>query len=98
MYGAGVGKVYSWGRGTFGRLGNVSETDENFPVQIKWDDANSHNQKPLNFVGVAAGAYHSLALAGKCNSNKIKMKEEMMDQFGAGATTPVLFLTSSAFV
>ena len=62
--------MYSWGRGTFGRLGNVSESDENFPVQIKWDSGgggsyHDNHLKPINFVGVVAGAYHSLALAGK---------------------------------
>ncbi|KAL2940126.1 Ultraviolet-B receptor UVR8 [Bienertia sinuspersici] len=57
------GKVYSWGRGAFGRLGNGSESDENLPVSIKLENGDSQNEKPLNFVGVAAGAYHSLALA-----------------------------------
>lgn len=49
--------VYSWGRGMFGRLGTGSETDELFPVKIQFGDSE------LKFVGVAAGAYHSLALA-----------------------------------
>lgn len=60
---SGDGKVYSWGRGTFGRLGNGSESDENFPVPVKWDDSVSQYDKSVKFVGVAAGAYHSLALA-----------------------------------
>ncbi|XP_021715205.1 ultraviolet-B receptor UVR8-like [Chenopodium quinoa] len=61
---SGDGKVYSWGRGTFGRLGNGSQSDEKFPVPIKWDnDGDLGNEKCPKFVGVAAGAYHSLALA-----------------------------------
>jgi len=59
---AGDGKVYSWGRGTFGRLGTGSESDENFPVPVKFD--NDDDSKAINIVGVAAGAYHSLALDG----------------------------------
>ncbi|KNA24437.1 hypothetical protein SOVF_015840 [Spinacia oleracea] len=61
---SGDGKVYSWGRGTFGRLGNGSESDENFPVPIKWENGGDLQiEECPNFVGVAAGAYHSLALA-----------------------------------
>lgn len=56
----GDGRVYSWGRGMFGRLGTGSEVDELFPVQVKFETC---EEKRLNFVGVAAGAYHSLALA-----------------------------------
>ena len=59
--------MYSWGRGTFGRLGNGSESDENLPVSIKLDNGKlSQTEKPHNFIGVAAGAYHSLALSGNC--------------------------------
>ncbi|XP_021739150.1 ultraviolet-B receptor UVR8-like [Chenopodium quinoa] len=61
---SGDGKVYSWGRGTFGRLGNGSQSDENHPVPIKWDNNDDlQDEKCPKFVGVAAGAYHSLALA-----------------------------------
>ncbi|KAL9376393.1 hypothetical protein Peur_030513 [Populus x canadensis] len=56
----GDGRVYSWGKGMFGRLGTGSEVDELFPVQVKCETC---VEKRLNFVGVAAGAYHSLALA-----------------------------------
>ncbi|PRQ27534.1 putative regulator of chromosome condensation 1/beta-lactamase-inhibitor protein II [Rosa chinensis] len=54
----GDGYVYSWGRGMFGRLGTGSESDELCPVRVKFKP-----EKGLKFVGVAAGAYHSLALA-----------------------------------
>ncbi|XWS72531.1 hypothetical protein CRYUN_Cryun02cG0047900 [Craigia yunnanensis] len=54
---SGDGCVYSWGRGMFGRLGNGSESDELFPVQVKF-----HNSE-LKFIAVTAGSYHSLALA-----------------------------------
>lgn len=57
---AGDGRVFSWGRGMFGRLGNGSESDELFPVRVNFGDS-----EQLKFVGVAAGAYHSLALAGQ---------------------------------
>ncbi|KAK9208129.1 hypothetical protein WN944_000483 [Citrus x changshan-huyou] len=54
----GDGRVFSWGRGMFGRLGNGSESDELFAVRVNFGDS-----EQLKFVGVAAGAYHSLALA-----------------------------------
>ncbi|KAM7459356.1 hypothetical protein LguiA_036350 [Lonicera macranthoides] len=56
----GDGRVYSWGRGTFGRLGTGSEGDELVPVRVKFD---FKGQDKLNIVGISAGAYHSLALA-----------------------------------
>nr|GEZ68102.1 hypothetical protein [Tanacetum cinerariifolium] len=51
----GDGKVYSWGRGTFGRLGNASEVDQLIPTKIDF-----HVNKIL---AISAGAYHSIALA-----------------------------------
>lgn len=48
----------------FGRLGTAgSESDELFPVRVKFNDS-AIAEKELKFVGIAAGAYHSLALAG----------------------------------
>ncbi|KAM7259529.1 hypothetical protein ACFE04_015270 [Oxalis oulophora] len=54
----GDGGVYTWGRGMFGRLGTGSESDELFPVPVKFDSS-----KRLKFVAVAAGSYHTLAIA-----------------------------------
>nr|GLL17080.1 ultraviolet-B receptor UVR8 [Ipomoea trifida]GMC51228.1 ultraviolet-B receptor UVR8 [Ipomoea batatas] len=51
------GRVYSWGRGMFGRLGTGSEFDQLFPVRVEFGSA------PVKIVAIAAGAYHSLALA-----------------------------------
>lgn len=51
--------MYSWGRGTFGRLGSGSESDQLFPTRVSFFEENN-----LKVVGIAAGAYHSLALAG----------------------------------
>ncbi|GFS31237.1 regulator of chromosome condensation (RCC1) family protein [Actinidia rufa] len=60
----GDGNVYAWGRGTFGRLGTGSEADEHFPVPIDFDFGRRSPQgKLLKLVEIAAGAYHSLALA-----------------------------------
>ncbi|KAL5697590.1 hypothetical protein ACHQM5_028716 [Ranunculus cassubicifolius] len=69
----GDGCVYSWGRGTFGRLGTGNEQDELQPVPVQFDistkieassrDIDEQERKP-KFVGIAAGAYHSLALQG----------------------------------
>lgn len=50
------GEVYSWGRGTFGRLGTGREADEHVPTAV-----GGGRQRP-RFAAVAAGAYHSLAL------------------------------------
>ncbi|KAK4419942.1 E3 ubiquitin-protein ligase HERC2 [Sesamum alatum] len=59
------GKVYSWGRGTFGRLGTGSEEDRHFPVRVSFfgSDDDDEREEQLKIVGIAAGAYHSLALA-----------------------------------
>lgn len=53
---SGDGKVYSWGRGTFGRLGNASEVDQVIPTKIDFD--------VNKILAISAGAYHSIALAG----------------------------------
>ncbi|CAN8299292.1 unnamed protein product [Cochlearia groenlandica] len=52
----GDGCVYSWGRGMFGRLGNGKESDELVPVRVEFEDR-------ARIVGIAAGAYHSLAVS-----------------------------------
>ena len=57
----GDGSVYSWGRGTFGRLGTGSEHDRLFPIKVGFGSGADR----VKIVGVAAGAYHSLALSGK---------------------------------
>jgi len=49
----------------FGRIGNGSEKDELFPVQLNFGNPNPNGtQDTVKIVGIAAGAYHSLALAG----------------------------------
>ncbi|XP_061369593.1 ultraviolet-B receptor UVR8-like isoform X2 [Gastrolobium bilobum] len=45
----------------FGRLGLGSEKDELFPVEVKFGNPNGTGDT-LKIVGIAAGAYHSLAL------------------------------------
>ncbi|XP_024984406.1 ultraviolet-B receptor UVR8-like isoform X2 [Cynara cardunculus var. scolymus] len=57
----GDGNVYSWGRGTFGRLGNGSERDQLFPVKIEFKLTDKRDR--VKIIGISAGAYHSLALA-----------------------------------
>ncbi|KAE8712502.1 nuclear pore complex protein Nup85-like [Hibiscus syriacus] len=59
---AGDRYVYSWSRGMFGRLGTGSESDELFPVRVKFQESE------LKFIAVAAGAYYNLALAGSVYS------------------------------
>lgn len=59
----GDGRVYSWGRGTFGRLGTGKEADELFPVQVEFGPSSKSENESLKFVGIASGAYHNLALA-----------------------------------
>lgn len=53
--------MFSWGRGMFGRLGTGREDDELVPRAVA--PVVSGRARP-KFVGVAAGAYHSLALDG----------------------------------
>ncbi|RVW17299.1 E3 ubiquitin-protein ligase HERC2 [Vitis vinifera] len=84
----GDGRVYSWGRGTFGRLGTGSGADELFPVPIKFDSAEKSDSKGVKFVGIAAGAYHSVALAEFVVSIQL-YDLKMMEQFGAGVTIAV---------
>ncbi|XP_068637960.1 ultraviolet-B receptor UVR8-like isoform X1 [Aristolochia californica] len=65
----GDGTLFSWGRGSFGRLGTGKVSDELFPVKVEFDVKKgkvlgaSHEGRKPKFVGIAAGAYHSLALA-----------------------------------
>jgi hypothetical protein len=61
---AGDGEVFSWGRGTFGRLGIGREDDEVVPTAVA--PFVTGRSRP-RFVAVAAGAYHSLALDGSCS-------------------------------
>ncbi|XP_026447682.1 ultraviolet-B receptor UVR8-like [Papaver somniferum] len=63
------GSVFSWGRGTFGRLGTGKEQDEVIPVRVEFDSSEKNRISNENFDGkktkimqIAAGAYHSLAL------------------------------------
>ncbi|KAF6164183.1 hypothetical protein GIB67_010153 [Kingdonia uniflora] len=61
----GDGSIYSWGRGTFGRLGTGKEDDELFPVRVEFDSfAEMSKGEVTKIVGIATGAYHSLALQG----------------------------------
>ncbi|KAK6161889.1 hypothetical protein DH2020_001730 [Rehmannia glutinosa] len=78
----GDGKVYSWGRGTFGRLGTGSEEDRHLPVRVSFFGSDDEREDELKIVGIAAGAYHSLALADSEDC-------VMMDQSGAGVTTSI---------
>ncbi|KAJ4787524.1 Regulator of chromosome condensation (RCC1) family protein [Rhynchospora pubera] len=68
----GDGSIYSWGRGLFGRLGTGKEDDELIPAKVSFNPSskNSASLYPQvggtnqpKFVGIATGAYHSLALA-----------------------------------
>ncbi|RHN70873.1 putative regulator of chromosome condensation 1/beta-lactamase-inhibitor protein II [Medicago truncatula] len=56
------GSVYCWGRGMFGRLGNGSQKDELFPKKLNFGNPNG-TQDSVKIVGIAAGSYHTLALA-----------------------------------
>ncbi|KAK9131009.1 hypothetical protein Sjap_011496 [Stephania japonica] len=91
---AGDGRVFSWGRGTLGRLGTGSEEDKILPELVTFDSS-KRTEKP-RFVQVAAGAYHSLALQGACQLSlkqiSLFLELQMMDQFGAGVTTSVSFI------
>ncbi|CAH8319801.1 unnamed protein product [Eruca vesicaria subsp. sativa] len=56
----GDGCVYSWGRGMFGRIGTGGETDELVPARVEFD---SSDRTAARIVGIASGAYHSLAVS-----------------------------------
>ena len=38
------GKVYSWGRGVFGRLGNGSEQSQTIPTEVRFDFRDEHKK------------------------------------------------------
>ncbi|CAI0409021.1 unnamed protein product [Linum tenue] len=88
----GDGRVYSWGRGMFGRLGTGSEQDEPFPVPVKFEP--SGDQPPIKLVGIAAGAYHSLALADDgsvwCWGYNVSLTFYMDGQIGVNGENPVV--------
>ncbi|PNX98304.1 E3 ubiquitin-protein ligase herc2-like protein [Trifolium pratense] len=61
----GDGNVYTWGKGMFGRLGLGSQKDELSPIKLNFQNPNGTlGVDSVKIVGIAAGAYHSLALAG----------------------------------
>ncbi|QCE00003.1 Regulator of chromosome condensation 1/beta-lactamase-inhibitor protein II [Vigna unguiculata] len=60
------GRVYCWGRGILGRLGGGSEHDHHLPVQVRFGS----EEYSVRIVGIAAGAYHSLALAEDFHGEK----------------------------
>ncbi|TKY74545.1 Ultraviolet-B receptor UVR8 [Spatholobus suberectus] len=71
----GDGSVYCWGKGMFGRLGTGSEKDELFPAQLNFGNPNPNpnpngTQDTVKIVGIAAGAYHTLALAEESHDNE----------------------------
>ena len=56
------GLVYAWGDGTYGALGNYSTTSSSVPVAVNTTSGVSA-LAGKTVVAIAAGAYHSLALA-----------------------------------
>lgn len=56
--------MYSWGRGTLGRLGTGSESDQLLPTRVKFFGSDDEKEEKRKTVGIAAGAYHSLAITG----------------------------------
>ncbi|KAI5084470.1 hypothetical protein GOP47_0000639 [Adiantum capillus-veneris] len=63
------GKVFAWGKGFFGRLGNGSTKDQSVPVEVEFPFADESPCRSI--LSVAAGAYHSLALTGKFFSSML---------------------------
>ncbi len=51
-----TGRVYAWGAGGYGQLGNGSTTDSNVPVEVGLLTS-------MRIVAIAAGGAHSLALS-----------------------------------
>jgi len=56
---ASDGTVYTWGRNIWGQLGTVNNTDSNVPVAVNTSGVLSGK----TITHIAAGAYHSIALA-----------------------------------
>lgn len=50
--------LWAWGCNSDGQLGNGTNTDNSYPIQVK----NSNNSSFTNVIAIAAGCYHSLAL------------------------------------
>lgn len=58
----GDGRVFAWGRGSFGRLGTGDDRDRHAPVQVRLPGGPDR----WHAVCVSAGGRHSLALALPC--------------------------------
>lgn len=48
----------------FGRLGTGKESDELVPVRVEFELPDQATVDRTRIVGIAAGAYHSLAVSG----------------------------------
>ncbi|GLJ06964.1 hypothetical protein SUGI_0054040 [Cryptomeria japonica] len=65
------GRIYAWGKGMFGRLGTGEDRDELLPANIpikmyRYGDQSGNASvvsDDVKIVGIAAGAYHNLALS-----------------------------------
>ena len=61
------GTVYTWGRNSYGQLGNASTTQSNYPVKVLMGSYSGTTYLGDNasnkIVDIALGYYHSLALA-----------------------------------
>ena len=62
---SGDGRVFAWGRGSFGRLGTGDDRDRHAPVQVRLPGGPDR----WHAVCVSAGGRHSLALALPDNGN-----------------------------
>lgn len=69
------GTVWAWGRNGSGQLGDGTNTDRSYPVQI-W------GRSPNRFVAVSAGANHSVALT--YNGNIMNWGSDANGQLGQG--------------
>ncbi|PKA54590.1 Ultraviolet-B receptor UVR8 [Apostasia shenzhenica] len=76
----GDGCVYSWGRGTFGRLGTGREADELVPVRVSFASENGGGQEP-NFI------LNVVLLLDKCTDGQLghgednSLNPQMIEQF-----------------
>ncbi|MCL2680156.1 MAG: hypothetical protein FWF11_01565 [Coriobacteriia bacterium] len=62
------GNLWSWGEGTFGKLGLGGTTNQHAPQQLVLDtDSSDDSDDALQWQSVAAGNFHSLALDSEGN-------------------------------
>jgi len=86
------GKAWSWGRGSFGRLGTGEERDAISPVELKLPGG----PERWHVIAVAAGGRHSLCFAVPDNGNLLMEQRRQRSPMGLSPQSSGIRLNSAA--